>query len=181
MSDEFTFASYQSCLNRFLNEVNWDEKQLNELRIDWLKDQGGLHVHPRGVLALNNVLIDHEGKLIDDVGTFRDHAEQRYKIAHNYLFINYVNQHGQHDLLEFFRFKKRDQCEIGQEKFVNHTQLFIDLVNWSHTKKLWGTFTFDSYFNNTDRGSKQELSMSDCQSRNRNGQTRHMYWVMPAI
>jgi hypothetical protein len=30
MSDELTFASDQSCLNRFLNEVNWDEKQLNE-------------------------------------------------------------------------------------------------------------------------------------------------------
>jgi hypothetical protein len=44
--------------------------------------------------------------------------------------------------------KKREQCKIDQEKFVNHTQLFIDLVNWSHTKKLWGTFTFDSYFSN---------------------------------
>jgi hypothetical protein len=106
------------------------------------------HVHPRGVLALDNVSIDHTGKLIDDVGTFWDHSEQRYKIAHDYLFINYVNQYGQHYPLEFYRFKKRDQCEIDQEQFVNHTQLFIDLVNWSHAKKLWGTFTFESYFSN---------------------------------
>jgi hypothetical protein len=39
MSREFAFASDQSCLNRFLTEVDWDEKKLNELRIDWLKDQ----------------------------------------------------------------------------------------------------------------------------------------------
>jgi hypothetical protein len=42
-------------------------------------------------LALDNVLIDHEGQLIEDVGTFWDHAEQRYKTAHDYLFWSFAN------------------------------------------------------------------------------------------
>ncbi len=146
MTGEFVHASDQSCLNRFLNEVDWDEEELNKKRIDFLIENGDLKIHRRGVIALDNVLIDHYGKLIEDAGWFWDHSEDRYKIAHDYLFINYVNSDGSHYPLEFKRFKKKDQCEAEKVKFVDHTKLFIALVDDSHEKKLWGTFTFDSYF-----------------------------------
>ena len=146
ITDEFVHASDQSCLNRFLNEVDWDEKELNEKRITLLIDRGNLKVHPRGVLALDNVLIDHDGKLIEDAGWFWGHSEDRYKIAHDYLFVNYVNPDGAHYPLDFRRFKKKAHCEEEKVKFVNHTELFIALVDQTHEKKLWGAFTFDSYF-----------------------------------
>lgn len=146
ITDEFVNASDQSCLNRFLNEVDWDEKELNQRRLDWLVENDDIHIHPRGVIALDNVLIDHFGKHIEDVGWFWDHAEDRYKIAHDYLFVNYVNQDGKHHPLDFRRFKKRDQCEQEGVKFIDHTKLFIELVDWTHAKQYWGTFTFDSYF-----------------------------------
>jgi hypothetical protein len=146
ITGEFVNASDQSCLNRFLNEVEWNEYELNERRIDLLIGGGDLKVHPRGVIALDNVLIDHTGTHIEDVGWFWDHSEDRYKIAHDYLFVNYVNPDGAHYPLDFLRFKKKNQCEEENVKFVSHTEMFIDLVNWTHKKKLWGTFTFDSYF-----------------------------------
>ena len=37
MTDEMPNASDQSCLNRFLTEVEWDEKEMNQKRIDWLQ------------------------------------------------------------------------------------------------------------------------------------------------
>ena len=90
--------------------------------------------------------MDHDGKQIEDVGWFWDHSEDRYKIAHDDLFVNYVNPDGAHYPLDFLRFKKKDQCEEEKVKFVNHTEMFTELVNWTHEKKLWGAFTFDNFF-----------------------------------
>ncbi len=60
---------------------------------------------------------DHDGQRIQDAGWFWDHAEQRNKIAHDYLIANYVCTNGKHYPLEFWRFKKRDQCEATGETF----------------------------------------------------------------
>jgi hypothetical protein len=146
ITDEIVGASDQSCLNRFLTEVDWDENELNHRRIDWLREQGDIVNHPLASIAIDNVLIDHDGKFIKDVGWFWDHSEQRHKIAHDYLFVNYVNQNGKHYPLDFRRFKKKNQCEQTDEKFINHTELFIELVDWCQEEKFLGTFVFDSYF-----------------------------------
>jgi hypothetical protein len=102
------------------------------------------------VIAIDDVLIDHEGKLIDDVGWFWDHAEDRHKIAHDYLFINYVCQSGKHYPLEFRRFKKREQCEQDGEAFQDHGVLFRKLIDWNCEHDIPGVFTWDSYFSSVE-------------------------------
>ena len=104
----------------------------------------------QGVIALDDTLIDHDGKFIKDVGWFWDHAEDRHKIAHDYLFVNYVCTSGKHYPLEFRRFKKREQCEATGEKFQDHTVLFCQLVDWTCEREIPGDFTFDSYFTHAD-------------------------------
>ena len=143
---EFANTTDQSCLNKFLNDVAWDEKVLNERRLDVLQRDAATRYSDQGVIAIDDVLIDHEGKLIDDVGWFWDHAEDRYKIAHDYLFINYVCPSGKHYPLEFRRFKKREQCEATGEEFWDHGVLFRQLVDWVCEREIPGDFTFDSYF-----------------------------------
>ena len=145
---EFADTTDQSCLNRFLTEVEWNETKLNERRLAWLQKDSATRYSDRGVIALDNVLIDHDGKFIKDVGWFWDHAEQRNKIAHDYLFANYVCTSGKHYPLEFRRFKKREQCEATGETFEDHTKLFCQLVDWVCKRKVPGTFTFDNYFTN---------------------------------
>ena len=108
---EFAETTDQSCLNRFLTEAPWDVEALNEARIDWHQEDASTRYTDRGVIAIDNVLIDHDGKTIEDVGCFWDHAEERNKIAHDYLFANYVCTTGKHYPLEFRRFKKEEQCE----------------------------------------------------------------------
>ncbi len=68
----------------------------NERRLQLMQLQEGTRYSNTGVIALDNTLIDHDGQLIDDVGWFWDHAEERHKIAHDYLFINYVCTSGKH-------------------------------------------------------------------------------------
>lgn len=147
---EFAQTTDQSCLNKFLTEVDWDANDLNEQRLEWLQKDPSTRYTDRGVIPIDNVLIDHDGKFIKDVGWFWDHADQRNKIAHDYLFVNYVCASGKHYPLEFRRFRKREQCEATGEEFFDHTKLCCQLVDWVCEREIPGDFTFDSYFTNAE-------------------------------
>jgi hypothetical protein len=143
---EFVDTTDQSCLNRWLTEVDWDVGRLNQLRLDWLQKDPSTRYSDQGVLPIDNVLIDHDGTLIEDVGYFWDHAEQRYKVAHDYLIVNYVCTSGKHYGLEFRRFVKRAECEQRKIAFRDHNEFFRELVDWVVHHKIPGDFTFDSWF-----------------------------------
>ena len=64
----FVVTTDQSCLNRWLNEVTWDVQALNDRRLAWLQGDPKTRYSPRGVIAIDNTLVDHAGKLIEDVG-----------------------------------------------------------------------------------------------------------------
>ena len=108
---EFAETTDQSCLNRFVTQAPWDVEQLNERRLDWHQRDPQTRYSERGMIPIDNTLVDHAGKLIEDVGYYWDHAEKRHKIAHDYLIANYVCPSGKHYALEFRRFRKREDCE----------------------------------------------------------------------
>ena len=141
---EFVVTTDQSCLNRWLTEVSWDVQTLNDRRLEWLQRDPKTRYSPRGVIAIDNTLVDHEGKLIEDVGWFWDHADERYVIAHDYLISNYVCPSGAHYPIEWKRFKKREACAAGE--FKAHTQLCIALIEDAVARGSPGAFTFDCYF-----------------------------------
>ena len=145
---EFADTTDPSCLNRFLTAANWDVEAVNDRRLELLQQDDATRYHEEGAIALDNVLIDHDGQSIEDVGWFWDHAEDRHKIAHDYLFANYVCPSGLHYPLHFRRFVKRDQCAAQGEKFTDHTELFTQLVDYVCDRQIPGVFTFDSFFTN---------------------------------
>jgi hypothetical protein len=150
MSGEFPASTDQSCWNRFLTASDWDPQAINERRLELLQEDSATRYHQHGVIALDNVLIDHDGQLIEDAGWFWDHAEERHKIAHDYLFANYVCSSGKHYPLEFHRFKKREQCEATGQAFQNHGVLFRRLIDWVVAHDIPGDFAFDCYFTNAE-------------------------------
>ncbi len=150
MAGQFAVTTDQSCWNRFLTQADWDVQAVNERRLQLLQQDPTTRYHDQGVIALDNVLIDHRGETIEDVGWFWDHAEDRYKIAHDYLFANYVCGSGKHYPLEFRRFKKRDQCAADGEAFRDHGVLFRQLIDWVVERKIPGDFTFDCYFSSAE-------------------------------
>lgn len=129
INSEFVNTTDQSCLNRFLTSANWDTAAVNARRLELMQQDPTTRYSNRGVIAIDDTLIDHHGKFIKDVGWFWDHAEDRHKIAHDYLIANYVCESGKHYPLDFRRFKKREQCEATGETFLDHTKLFCDLVD----------------------------------------------------
>src|SRR5271165_1946488 len=125
---EFAQTTDQSCLNRFLTDADWDVQQVNQRRLDLLQRDPTTQYHAHGVIPIDNVLIDHAGELIPDAGWFWDHAEERYKIAQDYLFVNYVCPNGKHYPLDFRRFQKKDLSEGLGVPFKDHTVLTQELI-----------------------------------------------------
>jgi hypothetical protein len=147
---EFAFTGDQSCLNRWLTEAPWDVTRLNEARLDWMQKDPSTRYSPQGVIAIDNVLVDHAGKLIEDAGYFWDHADQRYVIAHDYLIANAVCASGKHYPLEFRRFIKRADCDARGLPFQDHNEQFRELVEWVVSRAIPGDFAFDSYFTHAE-------------------------------
>ena len=147
---EFAQITDQSCLNRFLTDTDWDVGQLNRRRLERRQRDPATRYAEHGVIAIDNVLIDHDGLLIPDASYFWDHAEQRHKIAQDYLFANYVCPSGKHYPLEFRRFRSEKLCAEQRTAFVNHTRLCIELIDGVCEQGIPSDFTFDSYFTNAE-------------------------------
>jgi DDE superfamily endonuclease len=145
---EFAQTTDQSCLNRFLIDADWDVQRINQRRLELLQQHPSTRYSAHGVIPLDNTLIDHAGQLIPDAGWFWDHAEERYKIAQDYLFVNYVCPNGKHYPLDFRRFQKKDLCEGLGIPFKDHTCLSLELIDEVCRQNIPGTFAFDSYFTN---------------------------------
>jgi len=145
---EFAMTTAQSSLNRWITAAGWDEQALNQERLAWLQESADTRYSAQGVIAIDNTLIDHDGKYIEDVGYFWDHAEQRHKIAHDYIIANYVCTSGKHYPLEFYRFVKKEQCDEQGIEFVDHNEFVRWLVDWTVQQHIPGDFAFDSYFTN---------------------------------
>jgi hypothetical protein len=93
---EFVVITDQSCLHRWLTETSWDVHALNERRLAWWQRDPKTSSSSRGVLAMDNTLVNHTGTLIADVGWFWDHADQRYVMAHDDVISNDVCSSGAH-------------------------------------------------------------------------------------
>jgi Transposase DDE domain len=148
INEQFAQTTDQPCLNRFLTAADWDPRRLNQRRLDFLQQDPSTRYSDQGVIPIDNTLIDHHGEYIQDAGWFWDHAAERYKIAHDYLFVNYVCPSGKHYPLDFRRFQKADLCDCLEVPFQDHTALCQELIDWVCDQHIPGTFAFDSYFTN---------------------------------
>jgi len=148
--DEFAQTTDQSGLNRFLTDAPWDVEALNRRRLDLLQKEPSTRYSEQGVIPIDNTLIDRDGQLIPDAGWFWDHAEERNKIAQDYIFVNYVCTGGKHYPLEFRLFRKQEVCAARKEPFRNHTKLVSELIDWVCDQKIPGDCAFDSYFTNAE-------------------------------
>ena len=146
INSEFAQTTDQSCLNRFLTDAEWEVGALNQRRLDELQKDPSTRYSDQGVIPIDNTLIDRDGMLIPDAGWFWDHAEERNKIAQDYLFANYVCTSGKHYPLEFRLFRKKEVCEALKEPFRNHTVLCCELIDWVCGRQIPGDFAMDSYF-----------------------------------
>ena len=58
----------QTFVDAYASEAPWDINRINAHRLEWLQSDPTTKYRQDGVIAIDNTLIDHDGKLIDDVG-----------------------------------------------------------------------------------------------------------------
>src|SRR6185295_14837408 len=61
----FAVTTDQSCLNRWITEVDWDDTALNQRRLKRLQRASATRSSKHGVIAIDTTLIDHDGTLIE--------------------------------------------------------------------------------------------------------------------
>jgi hypothetical protein len=137
-----------SCVHRWLTEVQGDVQALNDRRLAWLQQAPQTRYSVRGVIALDHTRVDHAGALLEDVGWYWEHADQRFVMAYDYIIANYVSPSGAHYPVEWRQFTKREACAGGECK--DHTALCIELIDATLRRGVRGDFTLESSFTSAD-------------------------------
>lgn len=131
----------QSCRNRCRTEAPWDPQVRNARRLAWLQHDVTTRSRQDGVLASDHPVIDHEGQLIADGGSFWDHAAKRHLMAHDYLIINDVPVAG----TRFPRTVQRVRTRAGAgAQCTTHTHLWCDRIDGAGARQIPGDVTVAS-------------------------------------
>ena len=131
---EFRPITDRSCLNKFLTEVKWSE---TELSVALHGQEEAPAIATVVSLPLDDVLIDHDGQLIKDVGRF---GIMPNNDRFDYLFANYVHQSASNPLANSAGIKPTAGVEAARE--IRTTRLKEPAGDPR------GDFVFDSYFTN---------------------------------
>ena len=122
-------SKHPSSLNRFLTAGIWRQDQVNEARIALLKAQGA--IEGNGWLVLDDTFAHKTGEMIDAVGIFWDHTENRHVLAHNIVTMEFVTPKGKSYPLDFRLYLKKDLCEKKGIPFKSKIVLARELIGYA--------------------------------------------------
>lgn len=76
--------------DRFMREASWPEEEVDHRRLELIKESVGPLNPDKGVMVIDDTILEKFGKHINEVGTFYDHAEGRYVLGHTIVTSHYV-------------------------------------------------------------------------------------------
>ena len=79
----------QSSLNRLLTESPFSLKALNQARLQMLASLERTKLKRKGVLALDDTLLEHYGQAFEKIAKLFDHVTQTYVWAHDLVTVHY--------------------------------------------------------------------------------------------
>jgi hypothetical protein len=82
----------QSSLNRLLTESPFSLEELNRARLSLLASLPGTQMKPKGVLGVDDTLLQHYGQDFEKIAKLFDHVTQSYVWAHDLVTIHYSDE-----------------------------------------------------------------------------------------
>ena len=81
----------QSSFNRFVNRQNFDIGAIHSRRLSFLqsKEATRFKTENQGVLSLDDTMLSHYGKKMDNIYKLYDYVHQHYTMAHNLVSVHY--------------------------------------------------------------------------------------------
>jgi hypothetical protein len=90
ISNKVIWAKNQSNLNRFLNDSNWNERELNDLRLSMLQNNKNFKIKWTWYFIIDDTITEEFWKYMVWVWKYFDHTTWTYKYARNILMLYYV-------------------------------------------------------------------------------------------
>ena len=143
VTGRFVEAPGQSALNRFLTASKWSADDVNELRLQLLQEHSETRWGKRGVIAIDDVIIEKTGRRIEGVGKLYDHSEGRFVYGHNLVTSHYADDRVQYPL-DLRQYRKKDDPGITDSEFKTKIELAKELVDAAVARGVPGAFVFDT-------------------------------------
>lgn len=146
MAEGFVEGVSQRGLNRFLTEYEWDAEDLNLRRIKLLQEDPMMRWHDKGVVLIDDSLIEKTGKFIPGAGRLYDHNSNSFVHAQNIVTSHYADWR-KHYPLHFRQYFKEDSKEAKEYGFKTKIMLAMELVDDAEKLGIPAeTYVLDSWF-----------------------------------
>ena len=118
----------QSSLNRFLTLYEWDEEELNRMRLGMLQSTEEMMWRREGVVAIDDTLLHKTGRKMPGAGKFFDHNSKSYVHAQCLVSSHYIDLEKDYPM-GFRQYFKHGSREAKEQGFRSKVELAIDLVD----------------------------------------------------
>lgn len=143
-------ARDQSNANRFLTGGVWEPLELEQRRVDTLKRHPMLRPGKRGIIAIDDMLLEKTGEQMEGVGWLRDTSQGKDVLCHCLVTCTY-NKLGQSYPLYIRPYFKQAVCESEEGQalglaFRSKVELALELVRLVLSEGIRGVFVFDAWY-----------------------------------
>ena len=135
----------QSNLNRFITKSDWNEKEVNDLRLKILNKNEKLKISSKGYFVIDDCLIEEFGKQMEGTGLYLDHSDSKYKLGRTIVALFYVENNKSYpiDVRPYYKIE-----EIGEIDFKTKNDLAYEMIEEhlpEHTED-YPICLFDSWY-----------------------------------
>jgi len=146
INNAFVEKHDQSAMNRFLTEGDWNEKELNNKRFEYLQTFEQTRCKKSGVVVIDDTIVHKTGKHIEGVSWIFDHCENKTVLGQSVVTSHYVDRQVNYPIdYRFYFSEKSEYAKTHSSEFKTKIQLAIELMLDAIEKKA-AVFVLDSWF-----------------------------------
>lgn len=153
LAEGFQLSQSYDALHHFVSEPAWDINHVLDHSVSLIKSlPDGQRFHEKGMLIIDDTLIEKFGKLMEGAGKLYDHAKGGYlEYAHCLVGLCWADHKKLRYPLRFELYRKEEDCETSGETFQTKIEIAIALVDWAIAQGIpFQTVVFDSWFFSKD-------------------------------
>jgi hypothetical protein len=126
-------------LNRLLAEYSWDERSVNRQRLEVLQEYNQTGWAKRGLMLIDDTILEKRGKKIPYAGWFYDHAKDRLVWGQCMVTMHYA------DSKSNYAIDYRHYVKKGSAEFRTKIDLAEDLIEYGDIVPA-DTIVWDSWY-----------------------------------
>ncbi|MBI3293226.1 MAG: IS701 family transposase [Deltaproteobacteria bacterium] len=148
LSEGYRLSQSYDALHHFVSDRPWEINDVLEQTVRVIKQlPDGQRFHEKGMLIIDDTIIEKFGKLMEAAGKLWDHSKGRYlPYAHCLVGLVWADHQKLRYPLRFELYRKKEQC-VDDVPFKTKIELAIALVDWAIEQGIpFSTVVFDSWF-----------------------------------